>query len=153
MERRLTLQTLFEGMLAVLGAVIAAVSWSYGFGTLARPGPGLYPFCIGVAIALLGALAAAYELRGPAWRDLPLDSAARKRLALMAGIFVFWILAMPVLGYVPVTLVAVYAFAKTLKLEGQVKPLAVAAGTALFIYVLFDHWLYIDLPRGLLGGG
>ncbi len=46
------------------------------------------------------------------------------------------------------TLLATYAFAKTLALEGQVKPFALAAGTALFIYLLFDHWLYIDLPRG-----
>jgi hypothetical protein len=38
-----------------------------------------------------------------------------------------------------------------MKLEGWRAPLAVSAGTALFIYVLFDHWLYIDLPRGMLG--
>jgi hypothetical protein len=38
-----------------------------------------------------------------------------------------------------------------MKLEGWVKPLAVSAGTALFVYLLFDYWLYIDLPRGLLG--
>ncbi len=30
-------------------------------------------------------------------------------------------------------------------------PLAVSGGTALFIYLLFDYWLYIDLPRGILG--
>lgn len=50
-----------------------------------------------------------------------------------------------------VTLLATYAFARTLALEGQVKPLALAAGTALFIYLLFDHGLYIDLPRGVPG--
>lgn len=153
MERRLTLETLFEAALTVLGAAIAAVSWSYGFGTLARPGPGLYPFCIGVATALFGAVALASRLRAPARREPPLEPFARRRLFLLSGIFAFWIVAMPVLGYVVVTLIAVYASAKTLELEGQVKPLAVAAGTALFIYALFDHWLYIDLPRGMLAGG
>ncbi|MGE5522453.1 MAG: tripartite tricarboxylate transporter TctB family protein [Rhodospirillaceae bacterium] len=153
MERRLTLETLFAGVLTVLGAAIAAVSWSYGFGTLARPGPGLYPFFIGVITTVLGAVALACDLREPARRAARLDPVARKRLALMSAIFVFWILALPVLGYVLVTLAAVYAFAKTLELEGQGKPLAIAAGTALFIYLLFDHWLYIDLPRGMLLGG
>jgi hypothetical protein len=38
-----------------------------------------------------------------------------------------------------------------MKLEGWVKPLAVSGGTALFLYLLFDYWMYIDLPRGILG--
>jgi hypothetical protein len=37
-----------------------------------------------------------------------------------------------------------------MKLEGWWKPLAVSAGTALSIYALFDYWLYVDLPRGIL---
>ena len=153
MERRLTLETLFGAVLAVAGAGIAAVSWGYGFGTLARPGPGLYPFFVGLAIALFAVLTVVAELRRPTGRETPLDGIARRRLALISGIYIFWVAAMPVLGYVLVTLVATYALAKTLDLEGQVKPVAVAAGTALFIYVLFDHWLYIDLPRGILAGG
>jgi hypothetical protein len=153
MERRFTLETLFGVVLAVAGAGIAAVSWGYGFGTLARPGPGLYPFFVGVAVALFAVLTVAAELRRSSGSVAPLDRVARRRLALMSGVYVFWVAAMPVLGYVLVTLLATYALAKTLDLEGQVKPVAVAAGTALFIYVLFDHWLYIDLPRGMLAGG
>jgi hypothetical protein len=37
-----------------------------------------------------------------------------------------------------------------MKLEGWVKPLVLSAATAIFIYLLFDYWLYIDLPRGFL---
>jgi hypothetical protein len=58
---------------------------------------------------------------------------------------------MPLLGYVIVTLLATLALCKIMLLEGWRKPLAVAIGTSLFIYLLFDHWLYIDLPRGILG--
>jgi hypothetical protein len=29
--------------------------------------------------------------------------------------------------------------------------LAVSGGTTLFIYLLFDYWLYVDFPRGILG--
>ena len=153
MGRRLTLEMLFEAFLAALGAAIAALSWRYGFGTLARPGPGLYPFFVGVAIVLLAALALALRAADPVQGAAPLDRASRRRLALMSAIFAFWVLAMPALGYVLVTLLAVYAYAKTLGLEGHAKPVALAAGTALFIYLLFDHWLYIDLPRGIFGGG
>ena len=69
----------------------------------------------------------------------------------MALTFCLWIVAMPILGYVLVTFLATYAFCNALKLEGWRKPLAVALGTSGFIYVLFDYWLYIDLPRGIFG--
>jgi hypothetical protein len=38
-----------------------------------------------------------------------------------------------------------------MKLEGWLKPLSISFGTTLFIYLLFDYWLYIDLPKGILG--
>jgi len=80
-----------------------------------------------------------------------LDKQGAWTLALMTLTFCLWIVAMPLLGYVVVSLLATYAFCKIMKLEGWRKPLAVSAGTALFIYALFDYWLYIDLPRGILG--
>ena len=70
---------------------------------------------------------------------------------LMIITFCLWIVVMPFLGYVLVTFLATFAFSKIMKLEGWWKPLAISVGTAVFIYVLFDYWLYIDLPRGILG--
>ena len=58
---------------------------------------------------------------------------------------------MPILGYVLTTFAVTYAFCKIMKLEGWLKPLALSIATALFIYLLFDVWLYIDLPRGIFG--
>ena len=69
----------------------------------------------------------------------------------MSAVFCLWILLMPILGYVVVTVFAAFAFCKIMKLEGWGKPIFVSVGTALFIYLMFDYWLYIDLPKGLLG--
>ena len=144
------LEAAFALFLLVAGAVIAYVSWGYGFGSLARPGPGLYPFFVGVAIALFAAI-----LLGSLIQSRPryahVDASTARTVIVMTALFCLWILAMPVLGYVIVTALATYALCKTLKLEGWRKPLAVSAGTALFIYLLFDKWLYIDLPRGVFG--
>ncbi|MEN3351934.1 MAG: hypothetical protein V7640_92, partial [Betaproteobacteria bacterium] len=41
---RFNFEAAFDVLLLVLGGVISYVSWGYGFGTLSRPGPGLYPF-------------------------------------------------------------------------------------------------------------
>ena len=110
----------------------------------------MYPFFLGVAIAIFALFILISELRSDTIKVL-LDGEGAKTLFLMTATFCLWIVAMPLLGYVVVTLLAAYAFCKILKLEGWRKPLAVSGGTALFVYLLFDYWLYIDLPRGILG--
>jgi len=144
------LETFFDFFLLVLGFVIAAVSLGYGFGSLGRPGPGLYPFFIGVAIAAFSLLLLISEFRSESRRFL-LNEEDAKTIIFMALTFCLWVVVMPLLGYVVVTLLATFAFCKVMKLEGWWRPLAVSFGTALFIYLLFDRWLYIDLPRGILG--
>ena len=144
------LETCFDILILVLGIAIAVVSWGYGFGSFRRPGPGLYPFFLGVAMAVFALFILISELRSDNHQPI-LDQAGTITLILMVATFALWIVAMPLLGYVIVTLLAAFAFCKIMKLEGWWKPLAVSGGTALFIYLLFDVWLYIDLPRGLLG--
>jgi putative tricarboxylic transport membrane protein len=149
---RLRLETAFDTLLLVLGCLVTYVSWGYGFGSMARPGPGLYPFFIGIAIALFSLMVLISDLSRPEG-GAPLEKEQARTLLLMSVTFCLWIAAMPFLGYVVVTLLATYAFCKAMKLEGWRQPLAVSAGTALFIYLLFDVWLYIDLPRGIFGSG
>ena len=150
MAAKFRLETCFDFLLLVLGIAIAVVAWRYGFGSFGRPGPGLYPFFIGVAIAVFAFFILVAELRSDTAKPV-LDHEGAVTLTLMTATFCAWIVAMPLLGYVLVTLLAGLAFCKILKLEGWWKPLAVSGGTALFIYLLFDYWMYIDLPRGILG--
>lgn len=140
----------FLVFLLALGIAIVVVSWGYGIGKLPRPGPGFYPGLVGAAIFLFSFFLLVSELKARA-RKAVLDKAGAKTLALMAATFCLWIIAMPWLGYAVVTLLATFAFCKIMKLEGWRKPLAVSGGTALFLYLLFEYWLYIDLPRGILG--
>jgi len=147
---KLRLETFFDLVLLLLGIVIIFVSFDYGIGTLARPGPGLYPAFLGAAIAVFGLFILKAELKSGGDRGA-LDRRGAMTLILMTATFCLWIVVMPLLGYVIVTLLATFVLCKIMLLEGWRQPLAVSAGTALFIYLLFDHWLYIDLPRGILG--
>ena len=151
MHKRLALgaATLCDLALAALGLGVAWIAWNYGFGSLARPGPGLYPFFVGTAITVFALRLLVTDWRCPA--PPLLDRSALRTVILIALTCSLWIVAMPLLGYVVVTLLACFAFCKILKLEGWGKPLAVSGGTAAFIYLLFDRWLYIDLPRGVFG--
>jgi putative tricarboxylic transport membrane protein len=144
------LEICFVLFMFILGVVITVTSWGYGFGSLRRPGPGLYPIFIGVMICIFTLFILLSEIRSKASKPV-LDNEGAKNLILMTVTFALWIAAMPLLGYVVVTLLATYAFCKIMKLEGWWKPLAVSGGTTLFIYLLFDYWLYVDFPRGILG--
>ncbi|MCC6533666.1 MAG: tripartite tricarboxylate transporter TctB family protein [Burkholderiales bacterium] len=148
-QRRLDVETAFNAVLLGLGGVIAYVAWGYGFGSLALPGPGLYPFFLGATIAACAA--ALIAARARAGEAAPrLDKHGARILLVTAATLCLWILAMPVLGYVAVTFIATYALSKALALEGWRKPLALSGATALFVYLLFGFWLFIDLPRGIL---
>ena len=151
-RRAFGLEGAFDLLLLVAGCAISYVSWGYGFGSMARPGPGLYPFFLGIAIAGFSLFVLAAN-RKAVEGEPPLEGDQARTLFHMAAIFCLWIAAMPLLGYVAVTLLATYAFCKAMNLEGRKKPLAVSVCTALFVYLLFDVWLYIDLPRGILGFG
>jgi len=150
MIAKLRLETIFDFILMILGIIILIVSWGYGFGSFSRPGPGLYPFLIGALVLFFSLILLVLELK-PKKSEPVFKEGGSLTFILMVIAFCLWIVVMPFLGYVLVTFLATFAFGKIMKLEGWWKPLAVSVGTAFFIYLLFDYWLYIDLPRGILG--
>lgn len=137
-------------VIGMLSIIIMLLSSSYGLGTPSKPGPGMYPFVVGLFVFPLSLslflLSLKHEKKGAILSGRQIGT-----FVLFIGVCAFWILAMPLLGYTLVTLMAVFFLSKIMKLEGWFKPLLMSAGTALFIYLLFDVWLYIDLPRGVWG--
>jgi putative tricarboxylic transport membrane protein len=137
-------------VIVLLSILMMILSPSYGLGTLGKPGAGLYPFAIGLFIFPLGLFLFISSLRSQT-KGSTLNREGIGTFLSFTGACVFWIMAMPYLGYPVVTLLATFFLSKTMKLEGWLKPFLLSAGTALFIFILFDYWLYIDLPRGFLG--
>lgn len=137
-------------VIIILSILMMILSLSYGLGTLGKPEAGLYPFAIGLFIFPLSVSLFISSLRSQKKGSI-LSREEIMTLLSFIGACVFWIIAMPYLGYPVVTLLATFFLCKIMKLEGWLKPFILSAGTALFIFILFDYWLYIDLPRGFLG--
>jgi putative tricarboxylic transport membrane protein len=144
------LELTFDVLLTVLGIIIAFASLKYGFGTFRTPGPGLFPFFIGLSLFIFGLALAISEFR-TSMRSASLSMEDFRTFLFMILAFCIWILVMPLLGYVIVTVLVAFGICKIMNLDGWWKPLSVSVGTALFIYFLFDYCLYIDLPKGILG--
>jgi Tripartite tricarboxylate transporter TctB family len=86
-------------MLAVIGIGFAAGSLHYSLGTAARPGPGYFPFGLGVILTLLGVLISASSLFKGGAKD-PTDGAFPWRpLLCITGGLVFFAFALPRAGF------------------------------------------------------
>jgi hypothetical protein len=149
--RRRAGEAAFDLTLLGLGIAVIAGSLNLGMGTFAQPGPGLFPLLAGVLIAAAQLVAALKLLSGENEQAEITGMGSRGTLVALIAIFAAWIVAMPVLGYIVGTFVAVIAFAKALRLEGWAKPVALAAGAAAGVYLLFERLLFLDLPTGPFG--
>jgi len=87
-------------MFVLVGIAFAWGSTEYSFGSSARPGPGYFPFGLGVLLALLGALVLFKALTIESAGGDPIGSIAWKPLLLIVGAIVMFGLALPRLGLV-----------------------------------------------------
>ncbi|MBW8847254.1 MAG: tripartite tricarboxylate transporter TctB family protein [Burkholderiales bacterium] len=85
-------------MFLVVGVVFAWGATEYSFGTSARPGPGYFPFGLGILLALLGGLVLFKALTLESENGDPIgDIAWRPLLIIVVAIAVFGV-ALPRLG-------------------------------------------------------
>lgn len=147
---RVDFATVFLTLIVLLGVAVIVVSVDLGFGTTREPGPGLYPFGLGTMMLLLGVLVLRSQLQNPEAGELFPPGGLRRALLIVLAL-VGWLVLLKLLGYLVVSLLATFAIAKAMGLEGWSRPVGVSVGAALFVYLLFEVWFFTDLPRGILG--
>ncbi len=143
------IEIIFNVFLICLAVYILIGSVQLGFGTLKEPGAGFFPFVGGLVILVSDILTFLPKTRA----YLPIFKEKGGVMTFLSFLLIFslWIIVMPYLGYVIVTFIAAFVMFKVMHLEGWIKPVLFSIGIASFIYLLFDCWLYLDLPRGFLG--
>lgn len=138
-------------ILAVLGLIIIVESVQIGFGTLRKPGSGLFPFLCGIIIFFLNIFPSISPPAVKPHASLFAGKDEYKIFLFLTLTFFSWILLMPYLGWLSITFFVTLFFSKILKLEGWRKPLLLSLGNTALSYFLFDYCLYLDLPRGFGG--
>ena len=133
-------------MFVLIGAGFAYASMSYDFGSAARPGPGYFPFGLGVLLALLGGgilfksvtveTADREPVGGIAWRPLSV---------VVLSILVFALL-LPRLG-LPLTVLVVATGVAYASDEARL-PTALATGAFLSVFctLAFVYGLKLQIP-------
>ncbi|WP_416761407.1 tripartite tricarboxylate transporter TctB family protein [Roseateles sp. So40a] len=88
-------------MFVVVGVAFACGSIiNYSFGTSARPGPGYFPFGLGVLLAILGAVVLFKALTIESEGGQPVGAFAWKPLLIVVGAIVLFGFALPRLGMI-----------------------------------------------------
>lgn len=135
-------------VLIALSLAAALESWNLGVWTGQRPGPGLWPLLISVAMFTCAAGAWLRERKSEA--EAPPETSWRRELVAFGSI-VAYIMGFAYLGLVIPTFLLLLLWLKVLANEPWrlVLPLSVA-GTAA-VYVVFDVLLGVPFPRGVVG--
>jgi putative tricarboxylic transport membrane protein len=145
----------FSFLTAVFGAAVAIFSATrLGFGSKSEIGSGFFPFIIGVVLVAAGLISGISSVRrrdNMTGGELQLAQNSVRRVVYTVIAYIAWLLLTPFLGYVPATFPVSIALAKTMGLERWVWPIVLSLAITLSLYLLFDVFFYVDLPRGILG--
>ena len=104
-----------------LGIFVSAYSFRLGLGALVKPGPGLFPFCLGVSISLIALYKLAREFPSERKKDGPTDkqqvpSNARLhigKLVVLTVILLAFALLLEPLGYILTTFLGMTSLLRT----------------------------------------
>jgi len=147
----------------LLGAGYLAYNRSYSIDTWNNPGPGVFPLAVGGMLILLAAGHLLQTLRKPGERDgrksarsgsksiqVLLRESGEKRPLILIGVFVIYLLIIKGAGFFISNFFFVLFTSRLMGAKDWARPLALASGICLFCYLLFEIWLRLSLPRGLL---
>ena len=143
-------------VLVLFGAGYLAYSTEYPMNAWNNPGPRVFPLIVGGALAILAVCRLIQTLR--TWKKEEVqEGVCSNRESLRASrpfplvvVFVAYILMIEGAGFFLPTVAFVVMSSRLMGAKDWVRPLGLALGVALFCYLLFEVWLKLSLPRGLL---
>ena len=129
-----------------------------------NPGPAVFPLLLGAVLLLLAAwqLIRAFlapkvpgHVRGKepmmtAVKAFFLENQGEAKVLIMTALMVSYLLLMQWIGFFVSTFLLVILSSRLMEAKGWVRPIALSAGVCLFCYFLFEVWIKLSFPRGLL---
>lgn len=134
----------------VLGAGYLYASWELDVGTSAEPGPGLMPRVVAVGLVLGAVLALVERVKPSAEVEEPPDRSGARRQVVVLGTLTAYVAALPVLGFLLSSVLALTACSWTITPKRSLRRAAlIGVGIALVVDISFRLLLNVNLPAGL----
>ncbi len=151
----MNLRDLFSGLFWLgISVFICIESVQNNIGTFHYPGPGFFPFCAGTVMGTLAIIlivkALSKKEESGLIRDLWKGMKWHKVILCVICLIIYSIL-LPTLGYLIATFgLMMFLFGIIVRPNLWIQ-LVSALVTVLVTYLVFYHWLDVQLPTGLLG--
>jgi putative tricarboxylic transport membrane protein len=144
---------LFLVLLGLAGAVEAR---RLALGTLGRPGPGFFPFYLGLALCFVALTLVLRAARGGKGKSGERPEAGErlqwwKVVATLAALFLYAVV-LESLGFVVTTALLIFFLFRVIERHSWAVSVGGSILTAGFSYALFKWWLGVQLPAGLWPG-
>jgi putative tricarboxylic transport membrane protein len=150
-------------VLLLLGIGYLAYNTQYPMDTWSNPGPAVFPLIVGGVFILLALAHLVQGVRQGGWGDSGESSGSRtgffrsvlqgcreSKAFTLIVIFILYLFLMKGVGFYLSSLLFVGVSSRLIGAKDWTKPLALAVGIDLFCYLLFEAWLKVSLPKGLL---
>jgi len=146
-------------ILALFGISYLIYNSVYPLGTLANPGPAVFPLVVGLLTVILIAWqlfqkGIQLKFKGEKAKREPIrfSEALKKEQKpfLMVVILIIYLVAVSWIGFLTSTFLLVVISSKLMGARDWVRPVGLGFGVMLFCYFLFEVWLKLSLPTGFL---
>jgi putative tricarboxylic transport membrane protein len=139
------------GIGLVFSAGYLGMSFQFPFGQLDQPGAGVFPVIVAVILILacLTTLWEGWQMDKAVQVDLP-DGTDRKRLLSLIGLLFGYILMLPWLGQIIVSMLFCVLLLRVLSDLGWLRILAYSLVMSIALYAAFVILLKVPMPRGML---
>jgi hypothetical protein len=136
--------------LILLGLGIIVFSSIIEVGSFANPGPGLFPLLSGIALTCLSLILLIQSLKLPAVDVLDLSPRSATRVFGLLGAMVLYAIAVDFLGFVIATAFLLFYFLKLISKYPWKHSIFYALLISAGAYALFNSFLDVGLPAGLM---
>ena len=138
---------------AALGGLIMNASRAFPMDfTENGPGPGFWPFALGLALAVVAIVLLGYTFAKRAdlaQQRVVLTTTANKRVYMMMGLVVIFLVLMNVLGFYPAAALLIMSVMYLMDYREKKGVLLTTVLTLAFIYLVFGLLLHTSMPQSI----
>jgi len=151
-------------VLFLFGVVFLLYDLKYPLDQWANPGPAVFPLMVGAVLVILVAWQLVRDVRKPKPQEAKKNNeGTRKSITeflqtyraeanplLMIAVFIVYLLMVKWVGFFISNFLFVIISSKLIGAKDWGRPIALSAGVSLFCYFLFEVWLKLSFPKGVL---